>query len=131
MLNEMAKVVHGISTEHGWWDGKDPTDADVLLVKIALMHSELSEAVEEVRDGVDLTQMFGVQVDSLHTPRRPIDVFGLRADEKPVGFGIELADAIIRILDTCAAVGIDIDEAVSAKIAYNRTRPFKHGGKLA
>jgi NTP pyrophosphatase (non-canonical NTP hydrolase) len=39
----------------------------------------------------------------------------------------ELADAIIRILDMCAGKGIDIERAVRNKMAYNKTRPIKHG----
>jgi NTP pyrophosphatase (non-canonical NTP hydrolase) len=43
----------------------------------------------------------------------------------------ELADIIIRTLDTAQAFGVDIDRAVTAKMAYNATRPHRHGGKLA
>lgn len=42
---------------------------------------------------------------------------------------IELADAIIRILDYCGYAGIDIDAAVERKHEYNKTRPYRHGGK--
>ena len=42
-------------------------------------------------------------------------------------FGVELADCIIQILDTCAAAGIDIGECLVAKHEYNKTRPYKHG----
>lgn len=43
----------------------------------------------------------------------------------------EVADEIIRALDKAAAFGIDVAEAVATKIAYNSTRAFQHGGKLA
>ena len=50
-------------------------------------------------------------------------------DEKPEGIPIELADVIIRILDYCAYAGIDIDAAISEKHEYNKSRPYRHGGK--
>lgn len=42
MLNELAKEIHEIAVEHGWWD-KDPSFGET----IALCHSELSEALDE------------------------------------------------------------------------------------
>lgn len=43
----------------------------------------------------------------------------------------ELADIIIRALDTAYALKVDIDWAVGQKHFYNTSRPFRHGGKLA
>jgi sugar phosphate isomerase/epimerase len=41
------------------------------------------------------------------------------------------ADIFIRLLDNCAAYGIDLRAEYERKVAYNRTRPVKHGGKRA
>jgi hypothetical protein len=43
----------------------------------------------------------------------------------------ELADIIIRAMDTACVFGLDIGNAVKLKHEYNKTRPHKHGGKLA
>lgn len=48
---------------------------------------------------------------------------------KPEGIPIELADVIIRVLDYCGYAGIDIDATISQKHEYNKTRPYRHGGK--
>lgn len=48
---------------------------------------------------------------------------------KPEGIPIELADILIRIADTCGARGINLTEALRLKMAYNKTRPTRHGDK--
>jgi NTP pyrophosphatase (non-canonical NTP hydrolase) len=55
----------------------------------------------------------------------------MREDGKPEGIGSELADIIIRVCDTAGALGLDMEAELRAKLAYNRTRSHKHGGKLA
>ena len=108
-LAEYQREVHRTATEHGWWDEERP-----VLEAIALIHAELSEAVEDYRklDG-PLTQVY-------------------RDDSGKIeGFGVELADAVIRILDLCEHLGIDMEALLLEKNAYNRTRPYRHGGRKA
>ena len=50
--------------------------------------------------------------------------------DKPEGIPAELADVILRILDMCGQYGIDISSALAEKHEYNKTRPYKHGGKV-
>ena len=49
--------------------------------------------------------------------------------EKPEGIAVELADCIIRILDYCGKEDIDVESILKLKHDYNKTRPYKHGGK--
>jgi NTP pyrophosphatase (non-canonical NTP hydrolase) len=53
----------------------------------------------------------------------------LEGERKPTGFGVELADAVIRILDICGIYGIDLEKVLMEKMEFNKTRSYRHGGK--
>lgn len=107
--------VHRTAVEHGWWQSdRIRTFGDL----IALCHSELSEALEAYRDTGDL----GLEEASA----APLHADGLN---KPEGIDVELADVVIRIMDMCGWYGINLENAIKVKMAYNKTRPMRHGGK--
>lgn len=116
-ITELVKKAHENAKKHGFWD-----EPPAFGTSIALIHSELSEALEEVRAGnppVYYKDPFGEKTD-----RR----FGV--EYKPEGYVTELADAVIRIADLCGFMGIDLENAIAEKMAYNATRPYKHGKKF-
>lgn len=78
---------------------------------IALFHSELSEAFEDHRNRKDFKEIH------------------FQEDGKPDGFPIELADVVIRIIETCENMRIDLGKAILLKHEFNKNRPFRHGGK--
>lgn len=134
-LNEFARDVHENAVAHGWWE----TEREFGTI-IALCHSELSEALEEHRSGRPMIYC-GSESKECETAPTPdtVEVGGKSfktpcvscnlEHKKPEGVAIELADCIIRILDYCGHAGIDIEEAIRIKHEYNKTRPYRHGGK--
>ena len=108
-----AEVVANCKAK-GWYD--EPRS---FAEGIALMHSEVSEALEAWRSwkADDATELVNAGKVIKEDP------------PKPEGVGSELADVLIRVLDECERWGIDLEAEYERKMAYNRTRPYKHGGK--
>ncbi len=122
--------VHAMATAKGWWDGYERADGrvvmsvDQILAKLALIHSEVSEALEDVRVGKMERTGHGAPCDCRQADCSFPPV-------KPEGFPTELADVVIRCLDLAGAMGIDLEGEIRTKVRFNATRPIKHGGKLA
>lgn len=107
-ISELVQSAYANAVEKGWHDTDRPHGTS-----IALMHSELSEALEEMRNGKPMAEIYYNQ-----------------GNDKPEGVPVELADVIIRILDFCGKEKIDLEKAIETKMAYNKTRPHRHGGKV-
>lgn len=128
-LNDWRDEALRIATAKGFTDASPAED-------IALMHSELSEALEDIRAGRPLDKMFytrrfeaefggeKVSFDKEQIGPGPFD-----DPNKPCGVPSEMADVLIRVLHFCGKHNIDIERAVRQKMRYNEYRPFKHGGK--
>lgn len=120
-ISDLQESVYQQNLAAGWWTDlntgkvKEKGNITEILAKLALVHSEVSEALEGARKGL--------MDDKL--PNRPM-------------IEVELADAIIRILDLCGHEGLDLAGAIQDKLLYNAHRSdhkmenrLKDGGKKA
>jgi NTP pyrophosphatase (non-canonical NTP hydrolase) len=107
-LEEIQTACHYLAREKGFWDKKRNVPE-----MLALIHAEVSEALEEYRkDRMELWWSL---------PN------GDAGEFKPEGFGVELADAVIRILDLAEGLNIDLAKLIRIKLEYNKTRELMHG----
>jgi NTP pyrophosphatase (non-canonical NTP hydrolase) len=112
MISSLQKDIHDSNAVAGWWtDLKTGTDfvsearnntrlgKAIVAEKLCLIHSEVSEAMEGARKNLPDDKL----------PHRPM-------------IEVELADAVIRILDLCGALNLDLEGAITEKRAYNAKR---------
>lgn len=106
-INRLGDAILEINRANGWnvtnpgtWDGLQDGGKYKVPAIIALIHSEASEALEAYRHG---------------------DV---------ENFKEEMGDILIRVLDCMAGMEMDIVGPVIAKLKKNRTRGYRHGGKV-
>ena len=106
LIHTMSLHVHNIALHHGFWDTDEQSH---LGAKLALVHSEVSEMLEEVRKPT--TEM------SKNCP-----LIQSAAEEA--------ADVVIRVMDLCAKMGLPLGDAIVQKVRFNSTRDFRHGKRF-
>ena len=106
-INKILRDIHQNALDHGWWE-QEREFPEIA----ALIHFEASEALEEYRNGHAAIETY------------------YRKDNKSERILSELADVIIRIFDYCGYAGIDIEKAVKEKHEFNKSRSYRHGGKV-
>lgn len=94
VLNDYCNRAYEIAQSKGWHEEKRETGTI-----LALIHSEVSEALEADRKG----------------------------DNE--NFAEELADIVIRVFDLCGSRNIDLGTEIEKKMKKNEQREYKHGGK--
>lgn len=143
-LNQLRDEIHANAKEKGFCDQKREVGTMLMLIV-----SELAEALEADRVGYfcnfskyeeDKKYSFELkhkqETDVRFMPRSPSSIQTPEEIEKEAfekyiknTFEDELADVIIRTLDICGYLNIDIERSVLAKMRYNKTREKMHSKK--
>lgn len=105
-IQELQAEAFEVNKAHGFGGPAVSTDRQLLLIV-----GELTEAQNELRKGQ--TEIYTYYGDN----------------GKPEGFRYELADVVLRILNLASEFNIDLESAIREKHDYNKTRPYRHGGK--
>jgi NTP pyrophosphatase (non-canonical NTP hydrolase) len=108
-IRQLLEDSNATAREKGWWDDQNEHS---FLIKTLLMITEISEAVEEYRNGHDVQEIYV-------------------KDGKWEGVAVEFADLFIRTADLCKQLDIPLEEAIRKKAEFNRTRSHRHGNKKA
>ena len=105
---DFIKEVGEINESHGFHEANTKP-----IEHLALIHTEVSECLEEIRNGHAVDE-----------------VYYRESDGKPEGAPMELADIVIRCMDFAYVYGIDLETAIKEKAEFNKTRPYLHGKKF-
>ena len=119
-INDTAKAIHSINIEKGFWE--KPRNKGELLM---LVVSELAEALE-----ADRKNRYSTNTISEIAALADDEDFKLEfTSHIKDTFEDEIADAVIRLFDMSAGLGIDLEKHIKAKLRYNASRPKMHGKK--
>lgn len=119
-ISDVSTWAHSVNRHNGFWEDLEALKAaastvgpgleavalrEIVLARIALIHSEGSEAVEAVR-------------------KHPVGTWTSTEKDSMVS---EMAGTVVRIMDLCEWLGLPLGEAVIAEINRNEKRGWKHG----
>lgn len=132
---KLQSLMYDIAYSKGWHNPSKSFGEQILMA-----HSELSEVVEAFRTtDTDIVDIGIINIgETKVNPEN--DIVGLdgelsRAlehipnDVKPEGVTVEIADCIIRLMDTAEFLCVDLIMSLLIKARFNLTRPERHGGK--
>lgn len=99
-LDEMQREAWQVAHDKGFHEDMKRQDGrDSVMIRLALIHTEVSEACQAVK-------RHGLMASAL---------------------GEELGDILIRVGDLAHIVGVSLDACVRRKMQVNRERPYKYG----
>ena len=125
MIKELAKAIHANAKQKGFYE--EPKNIAEIL---CLIHSEVSEALEALRKNKFIDKKNKVDSDFLLKELNINDWNEHFNHHIKDTFEDEMADVIIRVLDLCEYMKIDIEWHINAKMRNNELRPYKHNKRF-
>jgi NTP pyrophosphatase (non-canonical NTP hydrolase) len=122
-ISDLAQEANATSHAKGFWEGQWTVPE-----KLALIHSEVSEALEKHRkiDEKDI-RVNETQLNEIEELPNKKDFVKMFETYVKGSFGDELADILIRVGDLAEEKGIPLEKHVQLKMSYNISRGHKHG----
>jgi len=104
MIHDLQSQAWSTAEAKGFHEGlQHLPPREAALVRLALIHTEVSEATQEVKR------------------------HGLANELIRKKIACELADVLIRCADLAETIGVDLEEAVLTVLEYNTKRPYRYG----
>jgi hypothetical protein len=113
-IDAWQEIAYQHSVELGFHTSEDDDNPNRLSVHLLNLVSEVTEAWGHWRKGAQITAVSETYHDGV---------------VKPDGVPVELADAFLRLMDTCRTWRIPLTHSIARKMGYNRTRGHRNGGK--
>ena len=115
-MNDWRDEIYAWAKAHGFHS----PEQDKLINKMMLVNTELCEAVEKERNGIKTNAVPNFMLENFSFDQT------VWKNEFEESIEVEVADAIIRLLDYAGMIGMDVDWWVKNKMIYNKSWPIKH-----
>lgn len=129
-IKETAEVIHQNAVNKGFWpEAQEEKNKKNIGELLMLVTSELGEALEAHRKGrfADPAQLLIMQSEGYTWEDSQLSYVSHFKENIKDSFEDELADAVIRLFDMSAGLGIDLEWHIEQKMKYNATREKLHG----
>ena len=125
-IHEMQQQAYALAEDKGLHtDLREEEPRQATLVRLALMHTEVTEALNELTEPL-LALMHLLMLHRQISQATQIVKKQLLPEARDA-FAAELADIVIRTGDLAGCVGVDLQQAIVKKMAFNATRPYQFG----
>lgn len=135
-LTELSKEIHQDNKKKGFYDEQKEIGTILMLIVSELgeameayrksniyIDNEIFNSTSECRNKIKIKKVYK---DIISTKKNLPQLLYFERTIKDT-FEDEIADTIIRLLDLCGYLDIDIESHIKTKLEYNKTRPYKHG----
>lgn len=129
-IKETSIAIHSNAVNKGFWpEAQEEKSAKNIGELLMLVTSELGEALEAHRKAIYATPetLKGLQAQGYTWENSEVSFKAHFKDHVKDSFEDEIADSVIRLLDMCAGLGIDLEWHIENKMKFNATREKLHG----